>query len=184
MCVDVDIEWLYCRMLGDRCRLESRETKGVMLFLFLGWCFPCEMAIYSHVLCGWDDEATKAVGAHNREQKHPNRYTRPGIADSRCVPCCLGLFRREWEKKTLQPRALTCSYLPSMRRWRAGVAGWICCATCGAVNFRFSVRHHTSGNHGDDWPRAPVRGRARTRSHSPEVTAPGPLQPFPIHTHT
>lgn len=41
MCVDVDIEWLCCRMLGDRCRLESRETKGVMLFLggvyFVGW---------------------------------------------------------------------------------------------------------------------------------------------------
>lgn len=55
-----------------------------------------------------------------------------------------------------------------MRRWVvAGVAGWICCATCGAVNFRFSDRHHTSGNHGDDWPRAPVRGRARTQPTQP-----------------
>lgn len=35
------------------------RQKGVMLFLFLGWCFRCEMAIYSDVLCGWDDEATR-----------------------------------------------------------------------------------------------------------------------------
>lgn len=68
---------------------------------------------------------------------------------------------------------------------RAGVAGWICCATCGAVNFRFSDRHHTSGNHGDDWPRAPVRGRARTQPTQPwqpkcgpELTMTGP-RPLP-----
>lgn len=47
MCVDVG--WLYCRMLGDRCRLVSRETKGVMLFL--EWCFACAMVtIYTEVL--------------------------------------------------------------------------------------------------------------------------------------
>lgn len=37
MCLSMlNIEWLYCRMLGDRCRLVSRETKGVMLFLQVG----------------------------------------------------------------------------------------------------------------------------------------------------
>lgn len=57
------------------------------------------------------------MGAHNLEQKHPNRYTRPGIADSRCVPSYLGLFRREWEKK-LTATGFDMFVLLSMRRWK------------------------------------------------------------------
>lgn len=104
------------------------------------------------------------MGAHNREQKHRNRYTRPGIADFPLhAHAASGSFGGSGKKTATGSGTLV---LLGMRRSRAGVAGWICCATGGAVNFRFSVRHHTSGNHGDDWPRAPVEAE---RGPSPRL---------------
>jgi hypothetical protein len=105
------------------------------------------------------------VGAHNYEQKHPNRYTRPGIADfvlqGKHGHLASGSFGGNGKEKTAtgltSMEARTHEHAPlDGQGWRAG----FCCATCGAVNFRFSDWHHTSGNHGADWPppgpRAPV----------------------------
>lgn len=149
------------------------------------------MAIYTDVLCWWDDEATKAVGAHNREQKHRNRYTRPGIADSRCVPCCLGLFRREWEK-TLQPRALTCSYCSACAVGGQGLRAGSAVRHVEQSTFDFRsgiIRAEIMGMTGHAPQFEAERGLAVTAQDAhmlpcPEVTGPGPLQPFPIHPYS
>lgn len=98
------------------------------------------------------------------------------------IASCLGLFRREWE----DGHGLWSGWVRAepVSSGEAGVAGWFCCATCGAANFRFSVRHHTTENHGGDWPRAPQSrppsaDSAQQAAHCLELAAQRNSSPLP-----
>lgn len=112
------------------------------------------------------------MGAHNREQKHPNRYTRPGIADSRCVPCsprALSAGRGKKLTATGFDMLVTAGHAPlEGQGLRAGSA--VRHVEHSTFDFRSGIIR--AEIMGDDWPRAPFEAERGLSPRCPYAALP------------